>query len=204
MHLCQQSLLSYPFIATWSNTSLAVATTRICHSLSKSLQTLHFRSFKNTNSWQTSISFTSSGQVRINYSYSLFHSNLLPVLHPSMHTRWFAKTAVLHPMTTPEEIKKQELEMVEKAEALLMHIAKTYLEKATPSLTMLAPSTNTNAASELMPVKSSSFMDDACNVKVVYWKQHQHHWSYSQIKSCVIQSSKVERAICRNHWLGGK
>jgi hypothetical protein len=58
-------------------------------------------------------------------------------------------------------------EMVEKAKALLTHIAETYLEKATPSSTMLAPSTHTNAASELMPVKSSSFMDDACYVKVV-------------------------------------
>ena len=84
-----------------------------------------------------------------------------------MRTRWFAKTAVPHPMATPEDKKKQELEMVEKAEALLTHVAETYLEKATPSSTTLVPSTHTNATSESMPVKSSSFMDDACVVKVV-------------------------------------
>jgi hypothetical protein len=57
--------------------------------------------------------------------------------------------------------------MVEKAKALLMHVVKTYLEKVTPSSTMLVPSTHTNAASELMPVKSGSLIDDACDIEVV-------------------------------------
>jgi hypothetical protein len=55
-----------------------------------------------------------------------------------MHTRWFAKTAVLYSMATLEEKKKQELKMVEKTKALLIHAAETYLEKVTPSSTMSA------------------------------------------------------------------